>query len=135
MLPGVFNVVHGYGPASAGQALTENPAVDRITFTGESTTGRIIAAAGARNLTPVSLELGGKGANLVFAATEAEAVGLANDTPYGLNAMLFTENLHRAHRVAAALRGGHGLGQLLPRARPDGAVRRHGHLRDRPRGR
>ncbi|MER7789697.1 aldehyde dehydrogenase [Streptomyces sp. NPDC097640] len=234
MPPGVFNVVHGYGPDSAGQALTENPAVDRITFTGESGTGRVIAAAGARNLTPVSLELGGKGANVVFAdadlagavewsiravftnsgqvclagsrlfvqqevydefltrfvaaadamvigdpkeestqigplaseehhakvagyvdtitdhggtlrtgghgsgwtirptvitgmghkarhareeifgpvvvvipfATEAEAIELANDTPYGLNAMLFTENLHRAHRVAAALRAG-----------------------------
>ncbi|WP_262699571.1 MULTISPECIES: aldehyde dehydrogenase [Streptomyces] len=234
MPPGVFNVVHGYGPDSAGQALTENPAVDRITFTGESGTGRVIAAAGARNLTPVSLELGGKGANLVFADadldnavewsiravftnsgqvclagsrlyvqreiydefldrfaaaadamvigdpkdeatqigplasvehhgkvagyvdtiaeqggtlrtggrgdgwtirptvitgtdqkarhareeifgpvvvvipfdTEAEAIELANDTRYGLNAMLFTENLHRAHRVAAALRAG-----------------------------
>ncbi|MGW1028296.1 aldehyde dehydrogenase [Streptomyces sp. NPDC002577] len=234
MPPGVFNVVHGYGPDSAGQALTENPAVDRITFTGESGTGRIIAAAGARNLTPVSLELGGKGANIVFADadlagavdwsiraiytnsgqvclagsrlyvqrevydeflsrfvaaadamvigdpkdaatqigplasaehhakvagyvdsiaeeggtlctgglgegwtirptvitemgqdarhareeifgpvvvvipfdTEAEAIELANDTTYGLNAMLFTENLHRAHRVAAALRAG-----------------------------
>lgn len=234
MPPGVFNVVHGYGPDSAGQALTEHPQVDRITFTGETGTGRIIAAAGARNLTPVSLELGGKGANLVFADadldnavewsikaifsntgqvclagsrlyvqrdihdeflrrfaaaaeamvlgdptdeatqlgplaseehyrkvcgyvetvtseggivvtgglgegwsvrpmvvtgldqrarhsreeifgplavvipfdTEAEAVRLANDTPYGLNAMLFTENLHRAHRVSAALRAG-----------------------------
>jgi aminomuconate-semialdehyde/2-hydroxymuconate-6-semialdehyde dehydrogenase len=38
--------------------------------------------------------------------TEAEAVALANDTPYGLNAMVFTENLSRAHRVAAALRAG-----------------------------
>ncbi|MFI8461836.1 aldehyde dehydrogenase [Kitasatospora sp. NPDC085464] len=234
MPPGVFNVVHGYGPDSVGQALTEHPAVDRITFTGESGTGRVIAAAGARNLTPVSLELGGKGANIVFAdadlenavewsiravytnsgqvclagsrlfvqrevydefltrfvaaadamvigdpkhpatqigplasaehhakvagyvdaiaqqggtlrtggrgegwtvrptvvtgmaptarhvreeifgpvvvvipfATETEVIELANDTPYGLNAMLFTENLHRAHRVAAALRAG-----------------------------
>lgn len=38
--------------------------------------------------------------------TEAEAIRLANDTRYGLNAMLFTENLHRAHRVSAALRAG-----------------------------
>lgn len=38
--------------------------------------------------------------------TEAEAVGQANDTPYGLNAMVFTENLSRAHRVSAALRAG-----------------------------
>ncbi|WP_432842381.1 aldehyde dehydrogenase [Dactylosporangium sp. CA-092794] len=232
--PGVLNVVHGYGPDSAGQALTEDPRVDRITFTGESGTGRAISRAAAANLTPVSLELGGKGANLVFADadlqtavswsiraifsnagqvclagsrlyvqravydeflerfaaaaealtvgdprdpatdvgplashehyrkvrgyvegveadggklrtgglgdgwvvrptivvdapvsarvyreeifgpvvvvrpfdTEAEAVALANDTPYGLNAMLFTENLSRAHRVAAALKAG-----------------------------
>ncbi|WP_190816690.1 aldehyde dehydrogenase [Saccharopolyspora pogona] len=64
--PGVFNVVHGYGPNSAGQALTESSEIDRITFTGESTTGRTIAHAAARNLVPVSLELGGKGANIVF---------------------------------------------------------------------
>ncbi|MCE0767723.1 aldehyde dehydrogenase [Pseudonocardia kujensis] len=229
--PGVLNVVHGYGPASVGEALTTDPRVDRITFTGESGTGRAITAAAARALTPVSLELGGKGANLVFADadldtavewsikaiftnagqvclagsriyieraiaeeftarfvaaaealivgdprdpstqvgplasethwrkvcgylddpggkvltggrgdgwvvrptvvvdvpadaplqreevfgpvvtltlfdTEAEAVGLANDSPYGLNAMVFTENLSRAHRVSAALRAG-----------------------------
>ncbi|MBI4943776.1 MAG: aldehyde dehydrogenase [Actinobacteria bacterium] len=64
--PGVLNVVHGYGPDSAGAALTSNPDVDRITFTGESGTGRIISAAAAKNLIPVSLELGGKGANIVF---------------------------------------------------------------------
>jgi len=234
--PGVLNVVHGFGPDSAGQWLTEHTGVDRITFTGESATGRAIARAAAANLTPVSFELGGKGANLVFAdadldkavgwslkaiftnagqvclagsrlyvarpvyddfvgrfteaasamrcgdprdaATEIgplaskthydkvtgyldgigsdgsrilcggaaddgtwvvrptvvvdapedsrlcreeifgpvvtvtpfdsedEAVALANDTPYGLNAMLFTENVRRAHRVAARLRAG-----------------------------
>jgi aminomuconate-semialdehyde/2-hydroxymuconate-6-semialdehyde dehydrogenase len=233
--PGVFNVVHGYGPDSVGSALTSNPDVDRITFTGESGTGKIISAAAAQNLIPVSLELGGKGANLVFddadvdnavhwaieaifrnagqvclagsrlyvqrgiydtfierykaAAeklvvgdpkdkgtqfspalaseehwnkvssfltpealaggrlvtgglgegwgvrptivvdapadarvvreeifgpvvvatpfdTEDEAVALANNTRYGLNAMVFTENLHRAHRVADKLRAG-----------------------------
>jgi aminomuconate-semialdehyde/2-hydroxymuconate-6-semialdehyde dehydrogenase len=64
--PGVLNVLHGYGPNSAGAALTEHPAVDRITFTGESATGRVIARAAAANLVPVSLELGGKGANIVF---------------------------------------------------------------------
>jgi aminomuconate-semialdehyde/2-hydroxymuconate-6-semialdehyde dehydrogenase len=72
MPPGVLNVVHGYGPDSAGQALTENPDVDRITFTGESGTGRIIARAGIANLTPASLELGGKGANIVFADAELD---------------------------------------------------------------
>ena len=50
--PGVFNVLHGYGPNAAGSALTEDRRVDRITFTGESNTGRAITAAAARNLTP-----------------------------------------------------------------------------------
>lgn len=232
--PGVLNVLHGLGSASVGQALTEHRGVDRITFTGESATGRAVARAAAANLVPVSLELGGKGANLVFAdanlekavewsvraafsnggqvclagsrlyvqqpiydrfldrfvaaaaalevgdprlrstdigplvsvehfgkvrdyvlsaeaqggnvrtggigdgwivkptvvtdlpvkaphlreevfgpfvtvtsfATEKEAISLANDTRYGLNAMLFTEDLHRAHRVATRLRAG-----------------------------
>jgi aminomuconate-semialdehyde/2-hydroxymuconate-6-semialdehyde dehydrogenase len=232
--PGVLNVVQGYGPDSVGAALTASPHIDRITFTGESGTGRIISAAAARHLTPVSLELGGKGANIVFddaeldnavhwavqaifrnagqvclagarlyvqrgvyqefldrfvAAAEAlrqgdpkdretefgplasethfkkvrdylstletdggtmltggvgdgwsvrptiivdapadarvcreeifgpvvvvhtfdtedDAVAAANDTPYGLNAMVFTENLSRAHRVTAKLRAG-----------------------------
>jgi aminomuconate-semialdehyde/2-hydroxymuconate-6-semialdehyde dehydrogenase len=233
--PGVLNVVHGYGPNSAGAALTENTDVDRITFTGESGTGKIIGAVAARNLTQCSLELGGKGANIIFddadldnavhwaveaifrnagqvclagsrlyvqagiydefikrykaaaealvigdpkdeatqfsAAlasnehftkvqsyfdvaslgggqiitggvgdgwsvkptiivdapadarvvkeeifgpvtvatkfdTEAEALALANDTKYGLNAMVFTENLSRAHRMAARLKAG-----------------------------
>ena len=235
MPSGVLNVVHGYGPGSVGEALTRDPRVDRITFTGESATGRAIAGAAAANLTPVSFELGGKGANLVFADadldlaaswsikaifsnagqvclagsrlfvqrevyqefldrfiaaaealvpgdpkdpatqlgplaseehyakvkayldgvpgeggkiatggvgaeglfvrptvvldapptarvrreeifgpvavvtpfdTENEAVAAANDTPYGLNAMVFTENLSRAHRVSAALKAG-----------------------------
>ena len=232
--PGVLNVVHGHGPQSAGQALTESTGIDRVTFTGASSTGRSIARTAGGNLVPVSLELGGKGANLVFADadldnavdwsiraiftnagqvclagsrlyvqrevydafldrfvaaaeamvigdpsepgtqlgplasqshftkvrgymetiesqggrirtgglgsgwvvrptvvtdmpadaphcreeifgplvtvapfdTEAEAVAMANDTPYGLNAMLFTENLSRAHRVSELLRAG-----------------------------
>jgi aminomuconate-semialdehyde/2-hydroxymuconate-6-semialdehyde dehydrogenase len=70
--PGVFNVVHGYGSDSAGAALTEHRGVDRITFTGESGTGRIIARAASTNLVPVSLELGGKGANVVFDDAELD---------------------------------------------------------------
>jgi aminomuconate-semialdehyde/2-hydroxymuconate-6-semialdehyde dehydrogenase len=69
---GVFNVVHGYGPDSVGAALTEHPDVDRITFTGESATGRVIARAASAHLTPVSLELGGKGANVVFADADLD---------------------------------------------------------------
>ncbi len=63
--PGVLNVLHGYG-VPAGASLTGDHRVDRITFTGESGTGRIIMGAAATHLAPVSLELGGKGANIVF---------------------------------------------------------------------
>jgi aminomuconate-semialdehyde/2-hydroxymuconate-6-semialdehyde dehydrogenase len=70
--PGVLNVLHGFGPDSAGAALTAHRDVDRITFTGESATGKAIAAAASANLTPVSFELGGKGANLVFADADLD---------------------------------------------------------------
>lgn len=65
--PGVYNVVHGFGAGSAGAHLAEHPDVDAITFTGETTTGEQIMRAAARGVRPVSLELGGKNAALVFA--------------------------------------------------------------------
>jgi aminomuconate-semialdehyde/2-hydroxymuconate-6-semialdehyde dehydrogenase len=64
--PGVLNVVHGFGPGGAGEALVRHPLVRVLTFTGESGTGKAIMEAGASTLTRVSFELGGKGANLVF---------------------------------------------------------------------
>ncbi len=70
---GVLNVLHGHGPGEAGEALTRHPGVDRITFTGESATGRAIMAAAAENLTPVSFELGGKSANVVFEDADMDA--------------------------------------------------------------
>ncbi len=65
--PGVFNVVNGFGPDSAGAFLTENPGVDAITFTGETRTGEIITQAAAKGLRDVSMECGGKNPALVFA--------------------------------------------------------------------
>ena len=65
--PGVYNVVHGFGPDSAGQYLTEHPEVDAITFTGETRTGEAIMRAAAKGLRSVSFELGGKNPALVFA--------------------------------------------------------------------
>ena len=64
---GVYNVVHGFGPDSAGAFLTSHPGVNAITFTGETRTGTAIMKAGAEGIRPVSLELGGKNAALVFA--------------------------------------------------------------------
>ncbi len=69
--PGVLNVLNGYG-VPAGSSLTGDWRIDRVTFTGESTTGRIIMGAAATHLAPVSLELGGKGANIVFDDAEMD---------------------------------------------------------------
>jgi acyl-CoA reductase-like NAD-dependent aldehyde dehydrogenase len=63
--PGVVNVV--IGPSSVGQALVEHPDVDKVTFTGSTDVGKQIAAGAAGNLKRVSLELGGKAPNIVFA--------------------------------------------------------------------
>lgn len=65
--PGVYNVVHGFGPNSAGEFLTRHPGVNGITFTGETRTGEAIMAAAAKGVRPVSFELGGKNAGIVFA--------------------------------------------------------------------
>ncbi|MER5787653.1 aldehyde dehydrogenase [Streptomyces sp. NPDC001980] len=74
---GVLNVVQGYG-AEIGDALTSHPDVRRISFTGSVPTARRIAASAAANLTPLSLELGGKSPLLVFADADLDlAVDLA----------------------------------------------------------
>ncbi|WP_221337081.1 2-hydroxymuconic semialdehyde dehydrogenase [Thermocatellispora tengchongensis] len=70
---GVFNLVHGFGPGSAGEHLTRHPGVDAITFTGESATGSAIMHAAADGVKAVSFELGGKNAGLVFADADLEA--------------------------------------------------------------
>ncbi|WP_328327926.1 2-hydroxymuconic semialdehyde dehydrogenase [Kribbella sp. NBC_00382] len=70
---GVFNLVHGFGPSSAGEFLTKHPGVDAITFTGESATGSAIAKVAADGVKAVSFELGGKNAGLVFADADLDA--------------------------------------------------------------
>src|SRR5919199_1034138 len=63
---GVVNIVPGYGE-TAGAALVSHPDIDKIAFTGSTEVGKLIAKAAADNLTKVSLELGGKAPNIVFA--------------------------------------------------------------------
>jgi aminomuconate-semialdehyde/2-hydroxymuconate-6-semialdehyde dehydrogenase len=63
---GVYNVVHGFGPDSAGEYLTTHPDIDAVTFTGETRTGAAIMQAAAAGIKPVSMELGGKNAAVVF---------------------------------------------------------------------
>lgn len=70
---GVFNLVHGFGPDSAGEALTTHPDVDAVTFTGESNTGRAIMAAAAPTMKRLSFEMGGRSANIVCADADLDA--------------------------------------------------------------
>ncbi|WP_215069042.1 MULTISPECIES: 2-hydroxymuconic semialdehyde dehydrogenase [unclassified Microbacterium] len=79
---GVVNVVHGFGADSAGEALTKHPGIDGVTFTGESSTGSAIMRAVSPRVRPVSFELGGKNAALVFADADLDAAvaGLARST-------------------------------------------------------
>ena len=70
---GVYNVIHGFGPDSAGEFLTRHSGVNAITFTGESRTGAAIMKSVAPTVKPVSFELGGKNAAIVFADCEFDA--------------------------------------------------------------
>jgi aldehyde dehydrogenase len=63
--PGVINVVHGFGP-EAGKALAASPRVGKLTFTGETSTGKLIMQYASQNIVPVTLELGGKSPNIFF---------------------------------------------------------------------
>lgn len=78
---GVYNVVHGFGPNSAGEFLSSHPGVDAITFTGETVTGEAIMKQAAVGLRDISFELGGKNPAIVFAdadfAKAVEGVGRA----------------------------------------------------------
>ena len=70
--PGVLNVVPGFGK-TAGAALVDHPDVDKITFTGSPMVGREILRGAAGNLKRVTLELGGKSANIIFPDADIEA--------------------------------------------------------------
>ena len=83
--PGVLNVVPGLGK-TAGAALVDHPDIDKVTFTGSPAVGRQILRGAAGNLKRVTLELGGKSANIIFpdadleAATKAAASGIFFNT-------------------------------------------------------
>jgi aldehyde dehydrogenase (NAD+) len=82
---GVLNVVPGFGKV-AGQALVDHPDVDKVTFTGSPVVGRQILQSSAGNLKRVTLELGGKSANIIFpdadidAAVKAASAGIFFNT-------------------------------------------------------
>jgi aldehyde dehydrogenase len=74
LLPkGVLNIVTGFGP-EAGKPLATSPRINKVAFTGETTTGRLIMQYASENLIPVTMELGGKSPNIFF-----ESVADADD--------------------------------------------------------
>jgi acyl-CoA reductase-like NAD-dependent aldehyde dehydrogenase len=73
--PGVVNIVSGYGN-DAGERIVQHPGIDKVSFTGSTAVGKRVLAGAASNLKRVGLELGGKGANIVFEDADlARAVG------------------------------------------------------------
>jgi betaine-aldehyde dehydrogenase/5-carboxymethyl-2-hydroxymuconic-semialdehyde dehydrogenase len=112
--PGAFNVVQGVGE-EAGAALVADERVRRVSFTGSSETGRLVAGAAARNLVPFTAELGGKSPLLVFADADLDAAAQKAALQYddsGQNCMAGTrllveeavagEFLERFHRAVDA---------------------------------
>ena len=70
--PGVVNVVPGFGP-TAGAAIARHMGIDKVTFTGSTEVGREVVKASAGNMKRISMELGGKSPNIVFADADLDA--------------------------------------------------------------
>jgi aldehyde dehydrogenase (NAD+) len=79
--PGVVNIVPGYGP-TAGQRILDHPGIAKVSFTGSTPVGRAVVAASAASLKRVHLELGGKGANIVF--PDADIAAAVGGTAFGI---------------------------------------------------
>ncbi|HEX4440386.1 MAG TPA: aldehyde dehydrogenase family protein [Thermoanaerobaculia bacterium] len=102
--PGAFQVVPGPGPV-VGRAMAEHPGIDKISFTGETETGKQILRAAAGTVKRVSMELGGKSPNVVFADADLDAAakGAINGIFYGKgelcsagSRLLVQESIHDA---------------------------------------
>ena len=124
--PGAFNVVPGPG-AVVGQAMAEHPGIDKISFTGETETGKAILRAAAGTVKRVSMELGGKSPNVVFADADLDAAAKG-----AINAHLLRQGRALLGRLAAARRGvdprrAHGEGR---RPREEDGARRPARSED-----
>jgi len=102
--PGAFQVVPGPGPV-VGKAMAEHPGIDKISFTGETETGKAILRSAAGTVKRVSMELGGKSPNIVFADADLDAAakGAINAIFYGKgelcsagSRLLVQESIHDA---------------------------------------
>ena len=81
---GVINVVPGYGP-TAGAAIVRHPMVDKVAFTGSTEVGKLIMKGAADGLKRVTLELGGKSPNIVFADADLDAAAAGAEVALFLN--------------------------------------------------
>lgn len=140
--PGVFNLVAGTGPV-VGSAIAGHPDVDMVSFTGSTATGRAVSHAAADRIAKVSLELGGKSANVILADADlarAVKVGVGNAfLNSGQTCTAWTRMLvHRAHydeavELAAKTAAGYPLGDPFDPATRLGPLASAGQ-RDRVRG-
>lgn len=119
--PGVLNILTGYGP-EAGEALVDHPGVNKIAFTGSTRVGTRIAARAASQVKRVTLELGGKSPNIVFAdsSVEAAAAGAASAIFFNagqacaagsrlyVESKIFDDVIDELGRIASELHVGHG---------------------------
>ena len=116
--PGIVNVVTGTGP-EAGEALISHPGVSKVTFTGSVATGRRVGSLAAERILPLTLELGGKSANIVFADVDAGRVAativgalaqVAGQACSALTRLLVQRDLHDELVAQVA----DGLAKLVP---------------------
>ena len=135
--PGVLNVLTGFGP-DAGAPLAEHPGVDKVAFTGSTATGTAVMRAAAGHLARVSLELGGKSPQVVFADADLEAAAAGvvagvfaatGQTCMAGSRLLVERSVHdelleRVAARAAAVR----LGDPMEAATEMGPVAFEGHL-------
>ena len=88
--PGVLNIVNGFG-VECGKPLASSNRIRKIAFTGETTTGRLIMQYASENLIPVTLELGGKSANVFFADVLRERDAFYDKALEGFNLFAFNQ--------------------------------------------
>jgi aldehyde dehydrogenase (NAD+) len=126
--PGAFNVVLGTGQ-SAGAALVDHPTVAKVAFTGSVQIGRAIGKIAAERIIPVTLELGGKSANIIFADANLAAAVEGSVKAFTANAgqvcsagtrllvhrSIQDEVIEKLVERTAKVRAGHDMGPLITR--------------------
>jgi phenylacetaldehyde dehydrogenase len=144
--PGVVNIVTGFGD-TAGAALAAHPGVDKIAFTGSTDVGKLIVHAAAGNLKKVSLELGGKSPNIIFADADLEraipgaasAIFANHGQSCTAGARLFAQRevydrvVEGVAAEAAAIRLGHGMSpdtDMGPLISEEHLAKVHGFIED-----